>query len=113
MTSNTEYIRRALREVALRRQVAITKAEQARQRALVVVPELSRLENERRLAGIAATRLAVKPTSSARMACVTSSSSRKIFPSLKTGFMARATASHAASSSGFTPALRTDSAVSR
>ena len=33
MTSNTEYIRRALREVALRRQVAMTKAEQARQRA--------------------------------------------------------------------------------
>ncbi|HJC72395.1 MAG TPA: ATP-binding protein [Candidatus Ruthenibacterium merdavium] len=60
MTSNTEYIRRALREVALRRQVAMTKAEQARQRALVVVPELSRLENERRLAGIAATRLAVQ-----------------------------------------------------
>ena len=45
MTSNTEYIRRALREVALRRQVAMTKAEQARQRALAVVPELSRLEN--------------------------------------------------------------------
>ena len=60
MTSNTEYIRRALREVALRRQVAMTKAEQARQRALVVVPELSRLEKERRLAGIAATRRAVQ-----------------------------------------------------
>lgn len=63
MTSNTEYIRRALREVALRRQVAMTKAEQARQRALAVVPELSRLENERRLAGIAATRLAVQGAS--------------------------------------------------
>ena len=48
MTSNTEYIRRALREVALRRQVAMTKAEQARQRAL---------------AGIAATRVAVQGAS--------------------------------------------------